>query len=152
MSVTIAEVIATPETYGVSFVDSNVSKGIGPNKAIVGSAPILTVVDFGKFEANFPGVLLKHSNGQSVRVHAQAITRNMLVADRAVSRDKMIEAQVKGICFGQTVSVTVKTVEKIVEVEVELGVTKQAAMIAELVGEGWSVEKAQQFVAKMKDA
>lgn len=149
MSVTIAEVIATPETYGVSFVDSNVSKGIGPNKAIVGSAPILTVVDFGKFEANFPGVLLKHSNGQSVRVHAQAITRNMLVADRAVSRDKMIEAQVKGICFGQTVSVTVKTVTVETIVEVDFSTEKRAMLIAELVDNGMDVATAQAIAAKM---
>lgn len=149
MTGSIAEVIATPETYGVSFVDSNVSKGVGSNKAIVGSAPILTVVDFGKFEANFPGVLLKHSNGQSVRVHAQAITRNMLVADRAVSRDKMIEAQVKGICFGQTVSVTVKTVTVEKVVEVDFSTEKRAMLIAELVDNGMDVATAQAIAAKM---
>ena len=152
MSVAHSEVVAEPSAYGVAFLDGVVSKGKGNDKTALGTAPLLTVVDFAKFEAAFPGVLLKHSNGQSVRVHAQSITRNMLWSDRSTSREKMIEAQVKGICFGQAVSVTVKVVETIVEKEVELGVTKQQAMIAELVEEGWSVEKEQQFVAKIQQA
>lgn len=147
---TVAMILANAAEYGIAFNDSMVSKGKGSDKVAVGMAPILTIVDFKPFEAAFPGVILKHSNGQSPRVHGQAICRNMLVANRSASRESMQEAQIKGICLGQAVSVTVKTVtvEKIVEVE--LGVAKQQAMIADLVERGFSVAEAQQFVESHK--
>ncbi len=150
MSHSIAEIMSNPSVVGVVFLDSVVSKGKGSDKVAVGMAPILTVVDFSKFEAAFPGVILKHSNGQSIRVHGQAITRNMLVADRMVSRDKMIEAQIKGICFGQVTSVSVQTVtvEKIVEVEITT--TKQAALIAGMVDAGMDYATALAIVEGVK--
>lgn len=149
MSTSIAEVIANPSAYGIAFTDSTVSKGKGNDKTSVGTAPLLTVIEFAPFETAFPGVMLKHSNGQSIKVHAQAITRNMLVADRSASRDKMIEAQVKGICFGQTVSVTVRTVEVEKIVEVDFSTEKKAALIAELVDNGMTVAVAQMIADKM---
>lgn len=149
MSNTIAEIVSNAATFGISFIESPVAKGTGPEKVVVGIAPILTVVDFGLFEAAFPGVLLKHSNGQSVRVHAQGITRNMLVADRQAKTEAMKEAQVKGICLGQTVTIQTKTVtvEKIVEVD--FSVEKKAALIAKLVDRGMSVADAKEIAESM---
>jgi hypothetical protein len=147
--ITLANVLANPEEYGFTFVSSTVSKGTGAQKVALGIAPILTVQDFGKFEASFPGVLLKHSNGQSIRVHGQAITRGMLDKHDGTTVDAMKQAQIKGICFGQVATATVRTVtvEKIVTVEVTN--EKRAQLIATLVDRGMSVADAQQIAATL---
>ena len=140
---------ANAEEFGFTFVNSTVSKKEGAVKVSLGVAPILTVVDFGKFEASFPGVLLKHSNGQSIRVHAQGITRNMLDKHNGATAEAMKSAQIAGICYGQVSQAVVRTVtvEKIVEVEVTN--EKRAALIATLVDKGMTVAEAQEIAATL---
>lgn len=106
-------ILADPSAYGISFPVSKLHKGIGAERVELPLSPILTVTDFGTFERHFPGVLLKHSNGQSVRVHAQSIARNMVWANRKVSHAEITAAQVDGILFGRVVTVATKVVANI---------------------------------------
>jgi hypothetical protein len=137
-----AAILADPSAYGISFPVSKLHKGIGAERVELPLSPILTVTDFGKFEQNFPGVLLKHSNGQSVRVHAQSIARNMVWANRKVSHAEISAAQIDGILFGRVVTVATKVVN------VGLSTEKAAALFADLVDSGLSTEVARGIVER----
>src|SRR6266446_9609276 len=68
----ITAILAKPSEHGFEFVTAVVKK-YGRTS---GPVPLIKVTDVAKFEKAFPGVILRTSNGSSVKVTSQGIVRN----------------------------------------------------------------------------
>lgn len=128
---TLADVLANTLNYGFMFQLGALNKKIEGELTALRAQPILTVVDTAKFEAAFPGVQLKHSNGSSIRVHSQAIGRDAAWKNSSVKPEDVKLWNVQQICFGSTASTV-----NVATVTVKMTDAEAAAMVALLVDAG----------------
>jgi len=72
MTENIAAILAKPSDFGFEFVtDAVVKKGHTYN-----GVPLIALRDIPKFEKAFPGLIIKSSNGTSIRVGSQRVVRD----------------------------------------------------------------------------
>ena len=68
----VKNILAKPEDFGFTF-ETGVVKKYGKTS---GAVPLVKIVDAGRFEKNFPGLLIGQFQKTSVRVWSQGIVRN----------------------------------------------------------------------------
>ena len=149
---TTDEILSKPEAFGLTFDVGKLGYKAADKKTYIAlpPQPYLRVVNTSTFDKHFPGVIAKHSNGSSVKVHSQAIGRQLAKADRKVPPATVKRALVDGICFGATTSasttvITVTEVQKMTDAEA-------AGVLALLVDSGMTADAAAAAVAKIRGA
>lgn len=87
MDRTLANLLASPEAFGFTFVTDKVSVGGQGDKAeATYTVPLVKVIDVPLFETHFPGIIVKALDGQSIRVGSQRITRDACEANPGLER------------------------------------------------------------------
>lgn len=140
---TAEKIAANTPAYGFTFELGALHKKIDGTLVELRAQPILRVVDTAKFEAAFPGVQLKHSNGSSIRVHSQAIGRDAAFKNASVKPESVKLANISQICLGST-STTVTVAQKMTDDEA-------AQMVALLVDAGLSATDARAKVEAVRN-
>lgn len=85
MSHDMKTILAQPEDFGFDFVTENVRSGDVTYQGV----PILRVQDAAKFEASFPGVILKALDGSSIRVSSQRVVREARDKNATIKTDEL---------------------------------------------------------------
>jgi hypothetical protein len=145
----ILEMLNDTSAYGFTFELGALGKGTGPDKIMYPAQPLLKVTDVAKFDAAFPGVILAHSDGQSIRVHAQRIARDLVEAEHGVKPETVKVAEIQSICFGRVAS---RSGAKVTTVEVAMTTAQQAHFLAEMAEMDVDADEARAILTRIMEA